>query len=603
MRNKLLAILLCIGIVCPFLSAVKANAAHAYTAAEVESLCGGIIAYKQESCGAGSIQSFIDTELCSAAGTTAEYYVITLSQSGDYDFSKYESALLRYLKDNEVYSATTKEKYALALIASGSTDSYIKKVCDNEIGGLGLMSLVFGLHLLNNGYSSAAYSEYGLISEILSCQLSDGGWAVIGSAGDADVTAMTIQALAPYYGGYSEVMNAVDRALELLSSRQLSSGGFISMGAENPESAAQVLTALSALGIDQSGDTRFIKNGNTILDAMLNFRRADGSFSHDGSGYNENATIQAMYSLCAYQRMLSGRNAFYILDRRRPDEVKSDEKSGSEGGSPSNGKNSDNKSSGNKNADGKSAETKAQSGGKAESTADASTKAPTEPYRGDYTAPTGSVRFQPVSEAVIYEASPDEAASGKGGYKLYAILAVIAAALIVSAILFACKKRNIKNYTAVLILASAAIVFILLTNFESKEAYSKATQKGSVSGTVTMTIRCDTVIGEDDLPAYIPEDGVILSTTEFAISEGDTAYDILLEASKTRGIHIDNRGGETNAYIAGIQYLYEYDYGELSGWMYRVNGEFPQVGCRSCTLTNGDSIEWLYTKDIGKDLY
>ena len=95
---------------------------------------------------------------------------------------------------------------------------------------------------------------------------------------------------------------------------------------------------------------------------------------------------------------------------------------------------------------------------------------------------------------------------------------------------------------------------------------------------------------------------MILDSTEFTASPGNTVYDVLQNAARTNRILIDNRGSDGAAYIAGIDGLYEFDYGELSGWMYRVNGEFPDVGCQSCTVHDGDKIEWLYTTNIGKDL-
>jgi hypothetical protein len=141
----------------------------------------------------------------------------------------------------------------------------------------------------------------------------------------------------------------------------------------------------------------------------------------------------------------------------------------------------------------------------------------------------------------------------------------------------------------------------LQTNFESKEGYRAVPEKTDTVGNVTLTIRCDTLM-DDDKPYVVPDDCIILDTTDFTISDGDTVYDILLEASKRYELQIDNRGAAGNAYIASIQYLYEFDYGDLSGWMYMVNGEFPDVGCQSYTLRDGDTVEWLYTKNIGKDL-
>ena len=118
-----------------------------------------------------------------------------------------------------------------------------------------------------------------------------------------------------------------------------------------------------------------------------------------------------------------------------------------------------------------------------------------------------------------------------------------------------------------------------------------------------MTIRCDTVAGQKDT---IPEDGVILPETEFDIRQGDTVFTILTEAARTYSIQIDNQGASSGThgmvYIAGIDYLYEFDFGELSGWVYHVNGVAPNVGCGDYVLQDGDRIAWLYTCDLGRDL-
>jgi hypothetical protein len=617
MKHKLISLAVCVGLICALLAPFTANAS--YTVVGVENLSDGIVAYKEARCGASSVQEWIDTGLSADAGTTAEYYAITLSQSGGYDLSRYEKALLNYLNSHEVYSATTREKYALALIACGSRDSYITHVSDNDIGGLGLMSLVFGLHILNNGYTSSKYSINALIGEILSCQLSDGGWAVIGTMGDADVTTMTVQSLAPYYGSDSAVTSAIDRALSLLSSMQLNSGGYRSMGAENCESAAQVVTALSSLGIDAQSDPRFQKNGSSVLDAMLSYRNSDGSFSHAGDGsFNENATIQAFYSLRAYLRMQYGQTPYYILDRRNPPAASGADSNPVPTAAPkkaNNNSNSNHYNNTNQNGNNISDEstvvingnnsvpsTNAQGEPATVPVTEAATAHPTDATRSESVAPTEPVRFQ-SADATMSPSTVDETASPKkGGYKLYAILGVLAAGGAACIALLILKKRGVKHYLAVAVLCAGAIVFLLLTNFESPEQYRTVEEKPDSAGTVTMTIRCDTILDEEEFGLYTPDDGSILDETTFTVSDGDTVYDILLEASKAYDIPIDNTGGESSAYIAGIQYIYEYDYGDLSGWMYRVNGVFPEVGCGNYVLADGDRIEWLYTKNIGKDL-
>lgn len=599
MRNKLLALIICLPLL--FSCGTTAFAeSYSYTAAEVEGFCGGIVAYKAAQCGANGAQELIDSGLCDSAGVSSEFYIMALSQTSGYDFGSYVRALKSYLSSHEVYSATGREKYALALVASGSGDGYISDVADEAIGGQGLMSLVFGLHILNNGYDSAVYSTDGLIGEILSRQLDDGGWAVMGSYGDADVTAMTLQALAPHRDR-GDVAEAADRALGLLSSMQLDSGGYRSMGVENCESSAQVLIALSDLGIDAQRDAGFIKNGS-VLDAILSYRNADGSFSHTGGGFNETATVQAFCAMTAYLRMCRGQGPFYVFDRPsdyvppQDNGAQPDSGSYSQSGEPDGGSSDGPEQNTVYINGGRSAGTAATEAQKAEPTAAGTQGA--EPQASAPAQQPSYGGFQP--SATTAAATADELPSD-GGYKAYAVLAVLLIAFAVCLILFLLKKRNKKNYIAVGIIAAAIVIIILLTDIDSAGSYKESAVSGS-DMTVTMSVRCDTITGMEKVNDYIPDDGVIMDTAEFTVSEGDTVYDVLLEASKTRGLPIDNRGARGAAYIAAINYLYEFDYGDLSGWMYRVNGEFPDVGCQSCRVSDGDTIEWLYTTNIGKDL-
>ena len=146
------------------------------------------------------------------------------------------------------------------------------------------------------------------------------------------------------------------------------------------------------------------------------------------------------------------------------------------------------------------------------------------------------------------------------------------------------------------------IVVVLVTDIQSKESYynGQRVHKDNAVGTVTMTIRCDTIVGKTD-NEYVPKNGVILDTTEFDLAEGETVYDILSEAARTYGIQTENSGGASFVYISGINYIYELEYGDLSGWMYHVNGESPSVSWDEYVLSDGDKIEWLYTCDIGND--
>ena len=168
-----------------------------------------------------------------------------------------------------------------------------------------------------------------LIDDILANEVSGGGWSMMGGA-DSDVTGMALQALAPYYNSNSSVKAAVDRAVKKLTSMQLSDGTFGTMGHSTSESCSQVVTGLSALGIDCDTDSRFIKNGHSLLQGLLSYYDGNGGFLHVAdNGYDQLATEQAYYAMTAYSRMKNGESFLYDMtdvaiksDREKADEVK-----------------------------------------------------------------------------------------------------------------------------------------------------------------------------------------------------------------------------------------------------------------------------------------
>ena len=125
----------------------------------------------------------------------------------------------------------------------------------------------------------------------------------------------------------------------------------------------------------------------------------------------------------------------------------------------------------------------------------------------------------------------------------------------------------------------------------------------------TLSVRCDTVLqnmgilnpGKKEL---IPPDGNVFSTAKVDFYEGETVFDVLLRSMKENKIHMEfvNTPIYNSAYIEGINNLYEFDAGELSGWMYKVNGWFPNYGCSRYQLEDGDVVEWVYTCDLGRDV-
>lgn len=162
-------------------------------------------------------------------------------------------------------------------------------------------------------------TEEGLVEYILRQQTENGNWVLSPklSKYDTDMTAMAIQALAPYYETNNEVKAAIDKALTSLSEKnQMKDGGFASYGTPNSESCSQVLVALTSLGIDPLKDTRFIKNGNTVLDALCTYYVEGGGFKHT-NGTDEEfdgmATEQGYYALASYFRMKNDQTSLYDM--------------------------------------------------------------------------------------------------------------------------------------------------------------------------------------------------------------------------------------------------------------------------------------------------
>ena len=128
--------------------------------------------------------------------------------------------------------------------------------------------------------------------------------------------------------------------------------------------------------------------------------------------------------------------------------------------------------------------------------------------------------------------------------------------------------------------------------------YTTAITKKDVIGSVTLTIRCDKAAGR---AAHIPENGVLLAETGFPIAQGDTVYTLLTDAARAHGIHMEASGAKGLMYIHGIGNIYEFDFGELSGWLYTVNGETFSVGVDQYVLKPGDRVEFHYTLELGRD--
>ena len=516
---------------------------------------GGILA----SYGTTDPQAFLDGYIADGAGESTDFLAIALiNRYGGLDCGRYLDALQTYLADNadSLKNPVTRERIALALIACGqAADPFVTETADTCIGTLGIMSEVFGLHLLHNGISSAAHTTESVVDSLLARQHADGSFSVTGDFGDVDVTAMTVTALAPDRDD-DTVAAAVDAAIDWLTGKMTADGQFASYGTVNAESGAQVLIALAACGIDPTGDARF----SAVLPGLEAFRTADGGFAHTiGGEKNGMATVQVFCAMTALWRVQNGYGLLYIFGNDTlPDYVPETTETESV------------------------AETKTETAADAETVPETASDTETETAAEPVGTPSAIEKQTPVPVRWILCAG---------------IVAVCAVVLVIQ------KKRGkkrIENYLFPLGCTAVLVIVVWCVRITpASQYYNGSYDVESPVGMVTMTIRCDLVAGQAD---YIPADGVILAPETVPLASGDSVYDVLLRAAQVNQIAIDTRGSDSYTYVAGIGYLYELAYGDLSGWVYRVNGVSPDVGCGAYSLSDGDNIEWLYTCDLGLDL-
>ncbi|MCI7623554.1 MAG: InlB B-repeat-containing protein [Clostridiales bacterium] len=266
----------------------------------------------------------------------SEWYILGLARSGRKVFDDYYKAIEKYVSENIDENGRIDEKRAtdnakLVLVLSALD----KDVTD--VGGHDLLKALSDMdYVTQQGLSGAIYallafdcrgydipsadknveqtSREGLVKYILDKQLKDGGWAYSGDKAEPDMTAMALQALAAYYKTDAKVKEAADKAVTCLSKLQNTTGGYDSYGSVNSESAAQVITALTALGIDPDNDARFVKNGVSVLDSLCGFYVDGGGFRHVSDGkLDPTATAQGYYALAAYYRFAGSQTALFDM--------------------------------------------------------------------------------------------------------------------------------------------------------------------------------------------------------------------------------------------------------------------------------------------------
>lgn len=314
----------------------------AVTSVTGTAFAGSSVSYKKAM---DKTQSYITENLKEPTIDNGDWMVLGLARNG----VSPGNALLKAYYSNAVKKLKTQKgelhpvKYTdysrtiLVFTALGKDPSdaggynLLKRLADfNKVKKQGINGPIWALIALDSGnYKiptvkgvSVQTTRNLLIDYILDAQLEDGGFALSGEKADPDMTGMALQALAKYYKdkNYPKVTEAVDKALDCITYMQKTDGGFASWGTDNSESICQIIVALTALGINPEKDERFIRNGNSAIDALLDYYVSGGGFKHTKSGkINGVATEQGFYALTAYQRLLDGKNALYdMTDTKKP---------------------------------------------------------------------------------------------------------------------------------------------------------------------------------------------------------------------------------------------------------------------------------------------
>ncbi len=194
--------------------------------------------------------------------------------------------------------------------------SNFDQTCFQGINGpmfalIALDSHGYDLPTADEGITQATKDMY--IGLLLEKQLENGGWCLTGDQMETDMTAMALQALSNHCDR-EDVAQAVERGVEALVQAMNADGSFATNDGTSSESVSQVIVALSELGISLN-DERFVRDGRTLMDRLMDYRMADGGFCHlIGEETNQMATEQAFYAMIAVQRLEEGKSALYDMN-------------------------------------------------------------------------------------------------------------------------------------------------------------------------------------------------------------------------------------------------------------------------------------------------
>lgn len=489
--------------------------------------------------------------------------------------------------------------------------------------------------------------SYILDKEIGKGTANAGGWALSGTNPDPDITAMAIQGLTPYYKTNSDVKAAVDRALVWLSSAQKEDGGYASWGSINSESCAQVIVALTGLGIDPHTDSRFIKNGKSVVDALMGFAVPEGGFKHIASGKVDGmATDQGTYALVAYSRFLDGKTSLYNMTDVEIDAGKATTE-------PSVIQVPEGDADYTIPADILDNKAKLEIQIPSNHQAKTFIELPVNTSLPEIVVNKGniSVEFAKGSMLTSSNAAPIELITtkdhndttfknkinsiidrNKETAKIYAALSMGGGdrldfdqyvtitfsgmkgkdvAYIQSEQIYPIKKyaNDVKGLASnkseyayddgkdLIVKTKHFTDFILY----SKQSKTSSNGGGSSSSGIGESGKNEIILSIDK---HTINKGYVLSPVKVEFSIGETVWDVLKRELDKRGIDYSYSYFEIydSVYVESIAGDGEFDHGSGSGWMYNVNDWYPNYGASQYKLKNGDRVEWRYTTNLGADL-
>lgn len=534
--------------------------------------------------------------------SSGEWAVLALAR-GNADvlnsyYDGYYDRVVAYVRDNissgklNADKSTDNARIALALTAIGEDPTSVGghnllTALDDVTYDLkqGINGPIWALIALDSkNYTSSSRDQ--LIKAILDNRTSEGGWALDGNATDVDMTAMAIQALAPYYNKSNETVKAaVDTALTWLSTKQSSDGGFSSWGNANAESCAQVIVALSALNIDADTDSRFVKNGHSALENLLTFEQADGSFLHTLPGSdkdnNQMSSEQGTYALVAYDRFKTGKNSLYNMT----DAVKREDADAQEVIDMINQIGYVDESSYNAIAEARNAYNKLSSADK-EKVTNYDDLTDAEARYKVILSEKQAEQYKLLKEH--YDQLLNDSTKKYGTAAKKKLLSILQTAQKDMNAAVSCKN--------------------VISIYDKAIADLDAVKPGDISVTFRLIGALEATQDVDlTNDSYLPEYVTWVPTKTYALQENATVYDLFTEAMSDAGLRYI--GAESN-YVSTIYApsclggypLSEFTNGKKSGWMYTVNGTHPNQGLKNWTLNDNDVVVWHYVNDYSHEV-